>query len=231
MKRSGFDGRLSAYYIFELLLFFVSLATAFIFMPVVFYFFEKYRIEHSQIDGVNLKFNGKLYEAYFIFVIYLGVYSAFAALSNYILYIFGLFLSSQVTVWAVNGIILLINLFYLRTQLRNWSSVNIAFENTIAPSYIKPMFLEFLRSEILAMGVNIVTLKLASPLAHEIRMKMFAQRQILSGNNLKFLGSRKQLYKRWWACVALNIITLGFFIPVSNYNVYKWRMEGLHLKR
>lgn len=231
MKKSSFQASLSAYYIFELLLFFVSLATAFVFMPIIFYFFEKYRIENSQIDGVKLKFNGKLYEIYFIFVVYLGVYSAFAALSNYILYLLGLFLSSQVTVWAVNGIVLLINLFYLRTQLRNWSCENIALEDTIAPSYIRSMFLDFLRSEILAIGVDVVTLKLASPLSHEIRMKMFARRQILSGNELEFLGSRKQLYKRWWACVALSIITLGFFIPVSNYNVYKWRIEGLHIKR
>ena len=229
MKASKFEATQSAYYLFELLLFFVSIATVFVFMPLVFYYFEKYRVENSSISGVKLKFNGRVEEAYFIFVVYLGVYAAFAMISNYVLYFFGLLLSSKLTFWVVNGAVLLINAFFLRTQLRNWAHRKTSLENCLGPTFKKPMLWETVKWETAAWAINLRAVKLASPHAHEIRMKLFAKKYVLGGSNLGFVGTKGQIYKKWWAFVALNLITLGFFTPVINYNIYKWRVEGLHL--
>ncbi len=227
--KSQFLGSVSAYYGFEVLQWLAGVLSLSLLTPYMVCGFERWRVSQSEIDGHRLVFTGKIWQAYAIYGFWVLITLIFGSISNLVLYFFGLLLPKQLAFWAVNGLILLINTFFLQTQYRHWVRRKVEFEGGFAPSSIQSKFSETLRTSVVAFLITFFSLKLASPHAHQLKMEHYSFSTKISGRNLKFLGSRKALYKLWWPNLALSIVTFGLYLPILHYLVYKWRIEGLSL--
>lgn len=227
--KSVFLGSLKQYYVLEILQWIVSIATATLLLPYTVYHFERWRVTNSQISGKRLLFKGKLWHAYGIFLIWLISLSLFLALSNFVLDVLNLLLPKQFVFWAVNLIVLFLNTYLLRIYYRMWVKRCLAFAESIAPTALKSMPLKTMETSVKAWAICTFSLKLASPHAHYLKMKHFAEQTMLSGKRLKFEGGLDELYKVWWQSLGLCLLTLGLYLPVLHYKIYCWRIGGLAL--
>lgn len=229
--QSVFWGSKRDYYILELSKWLVSIVSLSILTPLSVYNFEKWRISNSQISGKILIFTGKLWHCYGLYFVWLCVLIAFFSLYNYILYILNLLFPHEVVFWVVNAIVLYLNASLLQTIYRMWSKRSVAFAESIVPTVVKSQFWKGAQVYLLAWLITTFTLKLASPTAHQIKMKYYAVCLKISGQNLDFVENEKTLYDFWWKDVFLSIVTLGFYLPVLHYKIFCWRTRGLVLAR
>lgn len=229
--QSVFWGSKRDYYILELSKWLVSIVSLSILTPLSVYNFEKWRISNSQISGKILIFTGKLWHCYGLYVVWLCILSLFFLLSNYILYILDLFLPHDVVFWVVNAIVLYLNANLLQSIYRMWAKRQVTFAESLVPTIVKSKIFDSMKVYFLAWLITFFSLKLASPTAHNIKMKYYAKCLKISGQNLDFVENEKTIYSFWWKDVFLSIVTLGFYLPVLHYKIFCWRTRGLVLAR
>ncbi len=228
---SQFLASKSAYFGFEAIEWVASIFSLSLLLPYMTYSFEKWRVEQSQISGHQLYFLGKLWQAYVIYLAWLFVYVGFSAISNLVLYFFGLLLPQKIAFWAVNAIGLLLGAVFLQGLYRRWVRRKLSFDGTIAPTFLKSATPSKIKIYVKAWLITFFSLKLASPHAHELKMQYFASLTKINGRNLIFKGTKGEIYKFWWKDLVLCFLTLGIFVPFLHYKIYKWRIEGLVLAK
>ena len=226
---SIFLGLKSNYYGFVMIKWVVTLFSLSFLLPYATYNFEKWRVTNSSINGIKLVFKGKLLGAYYIYFIWFLIYLIFASISNYILFYLDLLFPHELTFWLVNGMVLFINSFFLNVQYRLWVRRSMAFSDSIAPTYIVSNPRKTIIINVKSWLIKILTIYLASPIAHKIKMDYFARQTKISGKNLVFNGTDKQLFENWWKNLALIFITLGLYLPILHFEIYSWRVQGLSI--
>ncbi len=228
-EKSQFVAKKSVYFGFEVVEWVASIFSLSFLLPYMVYFFEKWRIENSFIDGHALHFLGKLWQAYVIYAVYLVFFAGFSAVGNIVLYYLNLLLPSELAFWVFNGISLLLSTILLQGQYRRWVRRKLSFDGTLAPTIIKPATFDKFKIYLKAWLITFFSLKLASPHAHELKMKYFASLTKINDLPLRFVGTKEEMYHFWWGVLALCFVTLGLYIPILHYKIYKWRVEGLSL--
>lgn len=228
-EKSVFTGSVSKFYAFEVASWTLSIVSAFLLLPYIIYRQEKWRISNSVVSGQKLGFDGKLWQVYSIFGVWLVITAIFGAISNLILYFLDLLFLHKISFWVLNGLVLLINSIFLNMQFRMWSKRHVVLDGQFGKSFVKSNPKQAIIQNTKAWAITIFSLKLASPSAHLIKMQRYAVTLHPSGRKLEFTGLKSQLYKMWWPDLAMSFATLGLYLPVLHYRNYCWRIEGLKL--
>ncbi len=227
--KSKFVGKKSQYYFKNLFFILTSLISVSLLYPVAFFNFERWKTDNSFIDGKKLKFTGRLLDAYLIYISGLICTAGCLFLINLVLYFIPYdlnFLNG-----ALSSVATAINAFFITNRLRRWKKENVHYDGFLpGDSFMQTNLLKCVMMNIGSYLIGIFTLGFGYPLIFKRKEAYYTDLSVVDGNDIELRGSTSKLYGKWLLGIFLCIVTLGFFIPMVNYFLYKWTAENTHSK-
>lgn len=226
---SRFVGSPAAFYFINLFFLAVSVLSVSILYPAAYFLSEKWKIENTYIDGKKLAFNGRLTSAYAIYFTGLFFAAASLFLINYLVRLlpFDLpFLSA-----ALNGATAGLNALFVTNRLRRWKMKNTHYDGI--PTGLSQPERNLIKSacvSLLSAVVSVVTLGISYPLVYKIKESYYTDMSVIDGDDVFLDGKAAPPFPKWFLGLFLSVITLGLFIPMLGYFLYKWKAENLHSK-
>lgn len=228
-ETSRFVGKPTNYYLMNLFMILASLMSVSLLYPLVFFIFERWKTENSYIDGKKLSFVGKLYQAYLIYCF--GVFCTALTLFLINLILFYLPFDLPILNGALSGLGAGINTFFVTNRLRRWKKKNTHYDGFLpGNSYMKTNLLKCVIMNIGSYLLGFITLGLGYPLVFKRKEAYYTDLSVVDGDDIELRGNAAKLYGKWLLGILLCIVTLGFFIPLINYFLYKWTAENTHVK-
>jgi hypothetical protein len=198
-EHSYYDDKAWKYALFQLLYFLMGLLSATLLSPLTIYLSSKRKIKHTIISGHRMKFDGKLYQIY-------GHYALWILLSVATIFIFT---------------------FFINTYIRKWVIKHTYFEDeyNVGTSYYTGNGIESLFVNIVTMVVRIFTLGILGPKAIIVHEEMMVKRNTISGHKLLYIGGFDGVLSFGVENLALTIFTLGLYLFVKSFYINQWSIS------
>lgn len=121
--------------------------------------------------------------------------------------------------------------FFLEFKLYKWAISCTYIQESNGESYFSRDELESLLLNILCTFLLIITLGLSFPLVKCIKYRYRARNTFISGHQLKFVGTKKEIINMYLHWIIYTILTLGLFILFMNVLEEKYRIEHTIIKK
>lgn len=224
---SGFFCPPPVFYFTNLFKLVASVASLTLLYPLAYFLSERQKINNTYIDGKKLYFSGKLSHAYAIY--FSGLIFAAVSVSLINIIINSLRLETALVNRILSAATAGINVLFTANRLRRWKFKNVHYtENAAGDSYFGRNLLKSALVGILSSAVSVITLGISYPLVYKIKESYYIDMSVIDGDDIYLDGKVGQLFGKWLLGLLLCILTLGLFIPMLGYFLYKWEAENTH---
>jgi len=201
--KSKFDGNTFQYIGWKILGGILTLITLGIALPFAITFVERWKCNHSVINGRRLSFNGNGVQLLGKWILWL-----FLILITFGIYAF--FVSVKMKAWVVKH----------TDMVGGKDNVESKFDGYI---------IQYIGWKLLTGLISLVSLGLLRPIAVTLMMKWEAKHITYNGYRLHFNGNGLQLLGKWILWCFLGIITFGIYLLFLPVKLTKWKVSHLEL--
>lgn len=229
---SKFTDKLLPYYFVNLFFILSSVLSASLLYPLAFYLLEKRKINYSYVDGKKLRFDGKLSEAYIIYITGFVIAAVCLALVNLIIEVLPFNLPSKLLNLLVSGATALVNFLFLTGRIRRWKIKNTHYDDSVGGvSRLKRNLIKCGLVNIGTSLLGLITAGLSYPFSYKLKQSYYIDMTVTDGDDVCLKGKTSSLCAIWYPGLLLCVITLGLYLPVLNYSIYRWTAENTHVKQ
>jgi hypothetical protein len=224
---SSFDGGRGLFTALTVLKYLATIASVSLLYPAVVFFFDRWEVSQTRIDGERLVFDGRLVQAYFIYFSGMLFIAFFAALLRRYASGIEAFLGRYAGT-ILNGINAGLGAILINGRLQKWKARHTKASGRDGRSRLKKNVFNVAALTLATWALGIITLGLSYPLIYAIKETYFTEVSDVSGRNLAFYGGVKDAYKGWIFSVIFIVLTLGLYLLVLEYGLNKWRAQNTH---
>lgn len=232
-KKNVFNLSFKKYLLFEMLSFIVSLLSLSLLSPLIFYYRYKKEAEATIINGKQLKFIGKIYEAYIRYILWVTITAIIIVSYQYIstLIIENLHqpLPSPIYYLVTSTVITFLSGVFIKSSFRRWKYKSTIIDNE--KSFYKGSMLWVIISSTLRKILNIISIGLFYPLIKEISYQYEIRGVVISSRKLLSRNISKELYKTWFKNLLWLILSLGIYLPYLSYKMTLILVSTLELSK
>ncbi len=200
MNESKFTGSMLEYWAKRILMYLIIGGSLGLATPWAVCMFERWKAEHTYIDGVQLSFDG----------------TGFQLLGNWLLW--------YLLFWITLGIYG----FWVPVKMRRWVMKHTHGVNSSRVSdFGGSAWAYWWRNQVLSWG-SFLTLGFAMPRLLTWYERWLARYTFIDSCRLRFDGTALQLWGNWIKRIVLCIVTFGIYYLWVAVEVEKWRVKHTH---
>lgn len=229
---SHFEGKLIVHIFYQIVKILFTIGTGSLLYPLTVFLYEKWLCDNSFIEGRKLKFIGKLYRAYLIYIVGVVLASLSIFLLNYFIAKIPSFFQIDIIKWGANAFLGATNTLFITSKMRKWKKTNTIFDGSedTKHSKLERNLINCVLVNAVASIAGTVSLGLFVPMAQKIKAQYFVNLTYICGERLTFAGKALDLYKKLPIWIIFIILTFGLYILYINYYFAVWEIENTLLK-
>lgn len=231
--KSRFEGAMVTHFFYQVIKIVLTIGSGSLLYPLAVFLYERWLCNNSYIEGFKLKFVGKLFKVYLIYIVGLLFAAITALMLNYFIIKAPQLFQLDLIKWGANALLGGVNTIFITVRVRKWKKANTVYEGSknCSSSRLQTNFIKSVMVSAFTALTNVITLGLFIPLAKKIKTQYFVNATYICGERLFFEGKATSLYKKLPLWVLFSVLTLGVFILYINYNFVLWEIENTAIKR